>query len=348
MQFAQVGSVRLDELGQADGFVAAAFLSHNFKYQSHTPSLNHQYRANPPLYVLCREEPTACQILVKKASLKKCLTLGVGKKPRLFQIFPFCNFYGKSVWLNSRNSITAKNLPMSSHERPPKPTIITVLRLLIGIGVILAVVLAGKELAPHLPVAEKWIEEQGMLAPVYYILLLSVLTFLCVPLDLMLIAAGMMFSLGKGFLYIVTGLYLSQSLIFWVSRLFLHKHVQRLVARKPKLRKLNAVLDQQGIKLLVLIRLAPIPASPVSYLMGASPMSFRHFSIANLGLLPMAFVSQYLGYAAIHATRTTYSPHHVFNLHDAVTYGGLLIAVAVVGFIGHLAHKTLNDVEENA
>ncbi len=236
---------------------------------------------------------------------------------------------------------------MSESIHPPKPTRVTVFRVLLAIGLAVAILVAGSELAPRMPAAEKWIVEQGILAPVYYIGLLCVLTLLCVPLDLMLIAAGVMFPLGRGFLYVMIGLAISQSLIFWVSRLLLRHRVQGWIARKPKLRKLNRAIDQEGIKLLMLIRLAPVPASPVSYLMGASPMSFWRFSVANLGLLPVAFVSQYVGYAAAHATQTSYAPHHIFSLQDALTYGGLIVAIIVVGIIGHRAHKALNDVEEH-
>lgn len=237
---------------------------------------------------------------------------------------------------------------MSEPVHPPKPTRVTIFRLLLGIAIGLVILLAGSELAPRLPGAERWILEQGFWGPVYFVGLLCVLTLLCVPLDLMLVAGGMMFPLGRGFLIIAVGLYLSQSLIFWVSRLFLHERVQRWISRKPKLVHLNRAIDREGLKLLMLIRLAPIPASPVSYLMGAGTMSFWRFCVANLGLLPVAFVSQYVGYAAVHATRDTYTPHHTLSLQDLSLYGGLLIALVVVGMVGHLAHKTLKDVEENA
>ena len=229
-----------------------------------------------------------------------------------------------------------------------KPTHVTVFRILLGIGIALVVILAGRELAPHLPAAEKWIVAQGFWAPIYYTALVCVLTLLCIPLDLMLIAAGMMFPLGRGFLYIAAALYLSQSLIFWVSRLFLHKPVQHWIRRKPKLSQLEKAMNREGIKLLTMIRLAPIPASPVSYLMGASTMRFWRFSVANLGLLPVAFASQYIGYAVVHAARVTNDPHHSFNVQDATLYGGLLIALIVVGLMGHLAHKTLKDIEQPA
>lgn len=234
---------------------------------------------------------------------------------------------------------------MAEHPHPPKPTRVTVGRVLIGIAVIVVVIAAGQQLAPMLPQTEKWIEAQGIWAPVYYILLVCVLTLFCVPLDLLLIAAGIMFPLGWGFLYITLALYISQSIIFWVSRLILHGRVQRLVDRNPKLRIINKAIDHGGVKLLLLVRMAPIPASPVSYLMGASSMQFWRFTIANAGLVPVAFVSQYFGYAAAHATRTTHDPHHSFSVHDALVYGGFILALIVVILIGHTARKALKAVE---
>ncbi|MGE9292559.1 MAG: TVP38/TMEM64 family protein, partial [Puniceicoccales bacterium] len=157
-----------------------------------------------------------------------------------------------------------------------------------------------------------------------------------------------MFPLGSGYLYVVVGLYTSQSLIFWVSRLLVHRRVQRWIELRPKMNAISRAIEHDGIKLLLLLRLAPIPASPISYLMGASRMKFWRFCVANLGLLPVAFVSQYVGYAAIHATRATAPKHSTLTIQDLSLYGGLAVAIIIVGFIGHIAHKALKEIEANA
>ncbi len=232
---------------------------------------------------------------------------------------------------------------MSEPHPPPKPSHITVVRALIGIAVIVTLIFTGREIAHFIPHAEKWIQAQGIWAPVYYILIVCLLTALCVPLDLMLIAAGVIFPLGEGFLIVTIALLISQSNIFWLSRLLLHNYVQRWIARKPKLKQIEKALTREGIKLCILIRMAPVPASPCSYLMGASKLSYPKFLIGTLGLLPLGFVSQYFGYAAAHATTTATNPKHHFSLHDAVVYGGFVVALVVVIMIGHTAKKALQE-----
>ncbi|MEM8549778.1 MAG: VTT domain-containing protein [Verrucomicrobiota bacterium] len=230
---------------------------------------------------------------------------------------------------------------MASHLHKPKPARITVGRVLLGILVIVVLILVGDWLAPRLPQAEAWIKSQGIFAPIYYTALVCLLNLFCLPLDALLIAAGAIFDLGEGFLTITVAIYVSQSVIFWVSRLFMRKRVARWTEKNKKLARIDRALQHSGIKLLLLIRMAPIPAAPVSYLMGASPMKFWQFSIANLGLVPVAFVSQYFGYAAAHATTTTHDPSHSFSLHDALVYGGFVLALVVVVLIGHTARKAL-------
>ena len=224
----------------------------------------------------------------------------------------------------------------------------TLLRVLIGIAVIVALILTGREIVHFIPHAEKWIQAQGIWAPVYYIAIVCALTALCVPLDLMLIAAGVIFPLGEGFIIITLALVISQSNIFWLSRLFLHGYVQRWIARKPKLQLIEKALTRQGIKLCILIRMAPIPASPCSYLMGASKLGYGQFLIGTLGLLPLGFVSQYFGYAAEHATANAVNPKHHFTLHDAMVYGGFVVDLVVVVIIGHTAKKALQEAGADA
>lgn len=229
-----------------------------------------------------------------------------------------------------------------------RPAWLTVERVLIGLAIIAVVVFAGEEIRPHLPAAENWIAEQGIWAPIIFIALMTVLSIVCFPLDVLFIAGGLIFNLGWGFLYVVIAIYLGQSINFWLARTLLHKRVQRWVQKKPKMQSVNQAIQAKGTRLLFMLRMAPIPASPTSYLIGTTPMRYIQFLIGNLGLLPVAFASMYFGYAAVHATRTTYNPKHHFDLHDAAILGGVIVAIAAMTIIGHQAKKVLLQAEEEA
>ncbi len=218
-------------------------------------------------------------------------------------------------------------------------------RILTAIAVLLAIILLLDKIAPHLPEAERWIEAQGVWAPVFYILLVVLLTLFCFPMDVLFIAAGMIFGLWWGALYLVIATMLSQSLIFMLSRHLLRRKVERWMHNKPKMQAINHAIESQGAHLLFLIRMAPVPASPISYLMGVSKMRFRQFVLATTGIIPVSFASMYLGYAAIHFAQTASHPKHHFNLKDLAVYAGLAAAIAIAGYIGHRARKILQQAE---
>lgn len=227
-----------------------------------------------------------------------------------------------------------------------RPTGETLVRIGSAIIVILAVVLLLDKIAPHLPEAERWIQAQGVWAPVFYILLVVVLCLLCFPMDVLFIAAGMIFGLAWGALYMVVATMLSQAAIFVVSRHLLRHKVERWIQNKPKMQAINRAIELRGAHLLFLIRMAPVPASPISYLMGVSSMRFDKFMIATTGLIPVSFASMYLGYAAIHWAKTASNAKHHFGLHDLMVYAGLALAIAGTAYIGHTARKALQEAED--
>jgi len=134
---------------------------------------------------------------------------------------------------------------------------------------------------------------------------------------------------------------LSQTIVFLVSRHLLRHRVERWLAHKPKMRLLNRAIEMKGAQLLFLIRMAPIPASPVTYLVGVSSMRFDKFLAATTGLLPVAFASMYLGYAAVHWASTATDDKHRFGAADLELYVGLVVTIAGVAYIGHTARKAL-------
>ena len=138
---------------------------------------------------------------------------------------------------------------------------------------------------------------------------------------------------------------LSQIIIFLISRHLLRSKVERWMQNKPKMQILNRAIEMRGAMLLFLIRMAPVPASPVSYLMGVSKMRFDKFLAATMGLIPVGFASMYLGYAAIHWASTASKPKHHFGMGDLEVYAGLVVAIAGTAYIGHTARKALQEAE---
>lgn len=223
-----------------------------------------------------------------------------------------------------------------------KPTFVTWTRVLIGGLLIILALLIGNELKPHLHSMEEWIGEQGMMAPVYFILLVIILSFFCVPMDIFSIFCGILFGFWPGLLYLILGIVLSQSLIFFLSHTCLKKVVQRKLEHYPRAQALHTLAGKANLKLLTLVRMAPFPLTPITYLLGTTQIKFSHFFISTLGSIPTSLASLYVGVIAVHATNPD---HHKPEWYNLVLYGGFIFAVALVAFIGHRARQALKDLE---
>lgn len=137
----------------------------------------------------------------------------------------------------------------NSHEvKAPRRrlTRTTIVRVLTAAAVVLLVILLLDRIAPHLPAAENWIRNQGAWAPIFYVLLVVLLTLICFPMDVLFIAAGMIFGLRWGTLYLVIATMLSQSIVFMVSRHLLRHKVESWLHKRPKMRVLNRASNSRA------------------------------------------------------------------------------------------------------
>jgi uncharacterized membrane protein YdjX (TVP38/TMEM64 family) len=160
--------------------------------------------------------------------------------------------------------------------------------VVIGFGVAVLVAL-GSTL--EIAAVQTWVAEQGPLAPVVFILIGAILSLLCVPLDVICIVGGVLFDFAAGLVCVTVANYLGQCLAYLVARVMLRESLGRFLSVRPRLKLVERAIAARGAFLLFLIRLAPIPAAPTSYLVGATRMPFSSFAVANLGLVPVSFLS---------------------------------------------------------
>jgi uncharacterized membrane protein YdjX (TVP38/TMEM64 family) len=72
--------------------------------------------------------------------------------------------------------------------------------------------------------------------------------------------------------------------------------IERLCARRPRLRNLDARIAKDGWKLVCLLRLSPVmPFAPTSYLLGLSSIGMRDYLIGTLASLPALLGFVFLG-----------------------------------------------------
>ncbi|MEK6247016.1 MAG: VTT domain-containing protein [Planctomycetales bacterium] len=193
---------------------------------------------------------------------------------------------------------------------------------------------------------EKWISDQGPWGPLVFIITFIVLSSVFVPDTVFAIIAGALFGIFWGTVWMTIAGVVTASLNFYVSRHFLHNRVRAIMEKFPKLSIVEKAATQQGVKLLLLVRLTPISPTAVSYLLGATQTKYRDFLIACLGLIPAFFIEVYFGYVAKHVGIVASRARTHSWTDNAAVFSGFAVCVIVFVYITTVARRALMAAEE--
>ncbi len=140
-----------------------------------------------------------------------------------------------------------------------------------------------------------FIQKKGILAPIVYVLLLSLLPLFLFPDSVLVIAGGMLFGLVRGTILTSIGSLIGGVIAFLISRAFGSKVVKKIT--KKDLVLFEKYKGYSGFFIILLLRLIPLfPFKVVSYSAGLTDMKLRDFCLATvIGSLPGIIVYTNLG-----------------------------------------------------
>jgi len=219
------------------------------------------------------------------------------------------------------------------------------LLLAAGALVLLVLVWFGRDAGDEIKALEAWIAELGILGPLVFAGLVVVLSAVFVPSTLLSAAAGALFGLGWGTLAMSVGGIAGAALNYWIAHKLLRNRIAGVLRRRPKLRAIQRAVQREGLRLQFVLRLAPVNAVSVSYLLGAAGVRFPPFLLATVGLIPALFVEVYFGYMAKHVTKTVASVSTPSTLHHVLTIGGFLLCLVLMISIARVAQRALAAAE---
>ena len=221
-------------------------------------------------------------------------------------------------------------------------------RLLVGLCLLALVVWFGRHAVDQLKALETWTASHGLWGKLTFLGIMVVFTSLFVPDTLLAVAAGALYGLGWGSLLTFVGAILTAVLNFWLARNLFRPRIEAMLQQHPKLQAIVAAAKREGLRLQLLLRLAPINPVTVSYVMGASGVRFSTFLLATIGLIPGLFVEVYFGYLASHVTKVAGSASEHSTLHTLVTVVGFVVCIVLIVLISRIATKALKEVENEA
>jgi hypothetical protein len=141
-----------------------------------------------------------------------------------------------------------------------------------------------------------------------------------------------------GFLLAAGGSMAGAVVAFFLSRSLFRPTVERLIARRPRLRNFDALVTQDGLRLVCLLRISPVmPFSITSYMLGLSSIDLRSYTIGTLASLPALCGYVFIGTladASVSAWMTGADPLRWILLG----IGGAAMLVLTVRF-GHIVRR---------
>lgn len=216
--------------------------------------------------------------------------------------------------------------------------------LLLGI-VLLVIAAGGYVMQDHIPGIEAWLHEQGPWAPVILIAAFVIGSIFLIPADIFVFAAGALFGIWWGYLYVVIAECISMMIQFFLGRHVFKSRVEGFLKKHPKFAAIDKAVSKRGLKIAFLLRLGPVPFGPLNYILAVSRISAKNYLLASPGMLPTLFAVTYYGNVAAHLAKRAAGLEHHSNAHYATMIFGGVVAVITMVYISRVARKALQDAD---
>ncbi len=221
----------------------------------------------------------------------------------------------------------------------------TIIRALVACAVIVGLIVLGRQIGGYLPRLTAAVDSLGVWGPVVFIAGYALACVAFVPASLLTLAAGAIFGLVRGTVFVFTAATLGAFFSFLIARYLARDWVSGRVQQDPRFAAIDAAIGEQGRKVVFLLRLSPvIPFTVLNYALGLTRVRGADFLLASVGMLPGTLLYVYSGQVArvaIGASAAAAPPRGAASY--AVLGLGLAATAAVTVLITRLAKRALAD-----
>lgn len=225
------------------------------------------------------------------------------------------------------------------------PTRKTVAIIVAALTIPLALVALWKFLPmnDYLRDAVAWISATGPVGVLVFYLVYVACALIGIPRTLLNIAAGVLFSYPVAIASVLAAAASAYVLTFTIARTVARDWVNQRLAEAPNVKKLMDLVDEEGFKLVLLIRMNPfIPGVLKGYGFGTTNVRFSTYFIASvLGFLPIALSHVYLGWIGGEAMLS--DEGGPTELERWLMFGGVVVSVLLVASLYVYGRRAMNQ-----
>lgn len=203
-----------------------------------------------------------------------------------------------------------------------------ILKALAGLALIAILVVAGSflPLGSWLDQLSAHLTQLGPLGVLLYIAIFAAAALTGIPCSPLTIGAGAIFGMGWGFVAIEAGTLAGAAGGFLITRHFARRRFVERLRHSRKFELIDAAIAHEGWKIVMLLRMCPIPFGLSNYLYGLSGVTFWHYMAATaIGLAPGNALFVYLGAVGRRTLSGEARPPHPLEF--------AALAVAIVAFM---------------
>ena len=169
-------------------------------------------------------------------------------------------------------------------------------RVAIAVAAVVALVVVGRLAGGEIPRFAAWVSGLGVWGPLVFILGYAAAVVAFVPGSVLTLAAGAIFGLAKGVVYVFVAAVLGSCAAFLVSRHLARRAIERRIAGNPRFAAVDRAVAVEGRKIVFLLRLSPVfPFTLLNYFLGLTRVRFVDYLLASVGMIPGTLLYVYYG-----------------------------------------------------
>jgi uncharacterized membrane protein YdjX (TVP38/TMEM64 family) len=219
---------------------------------------------------------------------------------------------------------------------------------MLGVTVMAGLILLGRQVGAYVPRFATWVNGLGVWGPIVFIVGYATAAVAFVPGSLLTLAAGAIFGLGKGVLYVFIAAVIGSSAAFLVSRHVARAAIERRLTGNARFAAIDRAVGAQGRKIVFLLRLSPVfPFNVLNYALGLTNVRFADYLAASFGMLPGTLLYVYYGKLAgdVAALAGGAAVEKDTGYYTVVILG-LAATVIVTTLVTRIARRALKEATE--
>ena len=217
-------------------------------------------------------------------------------------------------------------------------------RVLLAAAALAALVALGRLGGGYLESFATWVEGLGFWGPLVFGVGYALATMALVPASLLTLAAGAIFGVIAGAIYVFFAAVAGSAGAFLLARHGARRQVEERFLRNPRFAAIDRAIADQGARIVFLLRLSPVfPFVLLNYALGLTKVSLRDYLRASLGMVPGTLLYVYYGSAAREVAQLAGGQVERGAEFYAVWGLGLVATVVVTAYVTRIARRALRE-----